>query len=396
MYVIVSGCSYHFRNMRAVEIPEPTVQKQRGRWVVRMAGYDPATGKRRVRQLGTFETKRAALACARAAIEGRAGGEDETVQAFLDKVWLPSKDGRVELATYDQYRWAVDRHIAPLIGAVRLRDLTREVVDDWLRELTATPPGAKKPRLGPTSARLVRKVLSMACEEAVQRGRLGRNPVGLTQAPRPARARQRLGWTLEEAQAFLAAVAGHRLAAAFHVCLVTGMRRGEVLALRWEDVDLEACQLSVTRQLAVERGRPVLKQLKTEASDRIVTFGPGTADVLRAHRVAQEAEEAAALGAWVDSGLVFTTALGGQIDPNNFGRLMDELILKAKVPRITPKGLRHTAQSVGRVVVGDDKVMQERLGHADIEVTLNTYTHTVSEQHRKAGERLDAVFGPAR
>ena len=71
---------------------------------------------------------------------------------------------------------------------------------------------------------------------------------------------------------------------------------------------------------------------------------------------------------------------------------MDALIEKAGVPRITPKGMRHTAQSVGRVVVGDDKVMQERLGHADIEVTLNTYTHTVSEQHRRAGEQLDAIF----
>lgn len=69
--------------------------------------------------------------------------------------------------------------------------------------------------------------------------------------------------------------------------------------------------------------------------------------------------------AWAASGLVFTTSLGGWIDPNNFGRLMDALVEPAGVPRITPKGLRHTAQSVGRVVVGDDKVMQERLGHAD-------------------------------
>jgi integrase len=74
---------------------------------------------------------------------------------------------------------------------------------------------------------------------------------------------------------------------------------------------------------------------------------------------------------------------------------MDTLIEKSGVARITPKGMRHTAQSVGRVVVGDDKVMQERLGHAEIEVTLNTYTHTVSKQHRRAGERFDAVFaGP--
>jgi integrase len=171
------------------------------------------------------------------------------------------------------------------------------------------------------------------------------------------------------------------------------LRRGEILTVRWEDVDLDRCQLTVVQQLAVERGRPILKPLKTEASERIVTFGPVTRTALFAHRERQQAEAEFAGGAWTDSGVVFTTALGGWIDPNNFGRLMDALIEKAGVPRITPKGMRHTAQSVGRVVVRDDKVMQERLGHADIEVTPNTYTHTVSEQHRQAGERLDAVFG---
>jgi integrase len=174
--------------------------------------------------------------------------------------------------------------------------------------------------------------------------------------------------------------------------LVTGLRRGEILAVRWEHVDFDRCQLMVVQQLAVERGRPVLKQLKTEASERIVTFGPATRTALSAHRDRQKAEAEFSGGAWTDSGLVFTTALGAWIDPNNFGRLMDALIKRAGVPRITPKGMRHTAQSVGRVVVGDDKVMQERLGHADIEVTLNTYTHTFSEQHRRAGEQLDAVF----
>ena len=92
---------------------------------------------------------------------------------------------------------------------------------------------------------------------------------------------------------------------------------------------------------------------------------------------------------------MFTTALGGWIDPNNFGRLMDDLIAAAGVPRITPKGLRHTAQSVGRVVVGDDKVMQERLGHADVEShPQHVHAHRVGTASRSAGERLDSVFAP--
>ncbi len=381
--------------MQWVQVGEPEVQRQRGKWVVRQAGYDAATGGRRVRQLGTFPSRRVALAHQRAVLDGRIGTDTETVGEFLEQSWLPAKQGRVEASTFDQYAWAVRRHIVPLLGAVRLRDLTAEVLDGWLLELVTVNPVTGKPRLGPTSTRLVRKVLSMALEEAVQRGRLARNPVALTQPPRPARRSGQLGWTLEQARQFLASVGEHRLGAAFHLALVTGLRRGELLALRWSDVDLARCQLTVTQQLAVEGGRPRMKQLKTETSQRVVTFGPGLAVVLAEHRGRQDAERSFVGDGWTDDDLVFCTVIGGWIDPNNFSRLMDALVEKAGVPRITPKGLRHTAQSVGRVVVGDDKVMQERLGHADIGVTMNTYTHTVSAQHRLAGERLDEVFTPS-
>jgi len=149
------------------------------------------------------------------------------------------------------------------------------------------------------------------------------------------------------------------------------------------------------QQLAIESGRPVLKDLKTEASHRVLAIGSGTVGVLEKHRDLQAEEAAFAGSAWLSSGLVFTTELGGWIDPNNFKRLMTRLATDAGVPYLTPKGLRHTAQSIGRVVVGDDKVMQERLGHSDLGITLGTYTHLVEEQHRRAGELIDAVFlGP--
>jgi integrase len=262
------------------------------------------------------------------------------VAEFLE-AWLRSKEARVAVATFEQYAWAVRRHITPLVGAVRPCDLTAELLDGWVGQLSAATPSGR-PRLGPTSARLVRKVLSMALEEAVQRGRIPRNPVVLTQPPRAERSRRKLGWSLDEAQAFLVAASGHRLYAAFHLALVTGLRRGEILGLRWCDVDLDGHRLDVVQQLTVERGRPVLKELKTEHSDRIVTFGPAAPAGLTTHRRNQEREAEFVGPAWEHSGLVFTTALGGRVDPNNFRRLMDGLVGRAGVPRITPKGLRHT------------------------------------------------------
>lgn len=223
-----------------------------------MAGYDAATGRRRVRQLGTHETKKTAVAHQRAIMDGRVGSDDETLSAYLREVWLPSKDERVEVGTYDQYRWAVEGHIIPLLGAVRLRDLTPEAVDRWVRALVVAEDG-ERARLSATSARLVRTILSMSMEDAVRRGRLPRNPVSLTQPPKRSRTHRKLGWSLVEAQQFLDGIAGHRLYAAFHLALVTGVRRGELLGLRWDDVDLDAAEIAVVQQLAVERGRPLLR-----------------------------------------------------------------------------------------------------------------------------------------
>jgi hypothetical protein len=149
--------------MEWVPNAEPTVQKQRGKWTVRQSGYDPTTGRRKVRQLGTFDTKRAATELAKSVTDGRAGTADETVAAFLVDVWLRSKEGRVEQSTLDQYRWAVNRHIIPLLGAVRLRDLTPEILDEWILDLSSAPEG-EKPRLGATSTRLVRAVLRSIAE----------------------------------------------------------------------------------------------------------------------------------------------------------------------------------------------------------------------------------------
>lgn len=314
---------------------------------------------------------------------------------FLDEVWLPAKQDRVEVATYDQYAWAVRCHVKPLIGALPLGDLTVEVLDKWVDALIA-PGDDGKARLGRTSARTVRKILSMALDDAVQRGLLDENPVEHIRPPRPAPKpdTETLGWTVDEAGRFLSAAITHRLSALFHLGLVTGLRRGELLALRWLDVNVEECYLYVRQQLAIERNRPVLKQVGPDhGADRIVTFGPATAGALARHRAAQALERDRAGDTWVESGLVFTTRVGGWVDPSNVGRLMDGLIDLAGVPRIPPKGMRHTTDRVGRdVVAGDERLVDERLGRADTDD--HDMFATLTPPHRALGERLDEIFTP--
>jgi integrase len=322
----------------------------------------------------------------------------EALAEFLDLAWLPAKQGTVEVATYDQYDWAVRCHIKPLIGALPLTDLTVEVLDKWVAALT-TPDEAGKPRLGRTSARTVRKILSMALDDAVQRGLLAENPVDHTRPPSPAprSGRDHLGWTVEEAGRFLTAAGTHRLAALFQLGLVTGLRRGELLALRWLDVNVEECYLYVRQQLAIERNRPVLKPVGADiAGDRIVTFGPATAGALARHRAAQALERDRAADTWTETGLVFTTRTGGWVDPSNVGRLMDGLIDTAGVPRIPPKGMRHTADRIGRELTGDDRLVDERLGRSDpADPAGHDLFATLAEPHRDLGTRLDEIFTPA-
>lgn len=105
-----------FAFVQWVQVGEPEVERQRGKWVVRRRGYDPATGRRRIKQLGTFDTKRVALAHRKAAVGGRAGSDNETLADYLEKSWLPSKAGRVQQGTLDQYTWAARSHIEPLLA----------------------------------------------------------------------------------------------------------------------------------------------------------------------------------------------------------------------------------------------------------------------------------------
>lgn len=289
-----------------------------------------------------FSSRKDAEAALAEALAAQGGGDPKTVAGFLERVWLPARRAEVERSTLDQYLWAVRRHIVPALGSVKLAELRPDALEVWLARLARPVSETGKAPLGPTSVRLVRKVLSMACGDAVERGLLGENPLRFAKVPEPV-APDRVTWTADERRRFLAAAAGHRLGVAFRLVLATGLRRGEVLALRWPELDFDSGRLQVARQLVVEGGRCRLKTLDPERGPRDVLFAPDIATMLARHRRAQDGDRAAAGERWRDSDLVFTTPTGGWIPPERFAAVMDDLIRIAGVRRVTPEGLRRMA-----------------------------------------------------
>ncbi|MGH9282873.1 MAG: tyrosine-type recombinase/integrase [Acidimicrobiales bacterium] len=201
-----------------------------------------------------FGSRAEAEAALAEALAGQGGGDRRTVAGFFELVWLPAKQAEVDRSTFDQYAWAVRRHIVPALGQSTLAELEPEMLDRCLGRLASGRRADGGRPLSAASVRLVRKVLSMGCADAVDRGFLADNPVRRTQVPLAERS-SGVVWTAHEARRFLAAAGGHRLGPAFHLAIAAGLRRGELLGLRWSDLDLGAGRLRVAQQLLVEGGR---------------------------------------------------------------------------------------------------------------------------------------------
>lgn len=182
----------------------------------------------------------------------------------------------------------------------------------------------------------------MACGDAVERGLLGENPLRFAKVPE-AVVSDRVTWTEDERRRFIAAAARHRLGFAIRLVLATGLRRGEVLALRWSDIDFDSGRLQVARQLVIESGRCRLKTLDPEHGSRAVLLPHDIVTMLARHRRAQDGERASAGVRWRDGDLVFATPTGGWVAPDRFAAVMDDLVGTAGIRRVTPEGLRRMA-----------------------------------------------------
>jgi integrase len=298
----------------------------------------------------------------------------------------PVDRGKVRGGTLANYELTVRRHISPRIGYVALRNLTSARVEALYAGL-AVDGNSRGGGLSPKSVHNVHQVLHRALRSAVRNDLIARNPAEGAHSLPSGRAEMRT-WTAEQVAVFLAAASSDRLSAMWRLAATTGMRRGELIGLRWADVDLDARFVSIQQQ-RVRQGAAgvVYGPPKTGRGRRRLPIGAATAEALRAHRAAQ-------VVVGVD-GLVFHRGDGSGLDPDGVSGAFDRIARSAGLPRIRLHDLRHTAATLMLRAGVHPKVVQERLGHASIAMTLDLYSHAVPAMAAEAADMLEAIVDGA-
>lgn len=363
-------------------------------WTYVLRERDPRTGKTRARWVGGFAKQgdaKAAQAEARAAqVKGTYVAPSQlTVGQWLE-TWIRGHEVELKPSTARSYRANIDRYLMPALGHERLQHLSPASLSVVFRDLYEHGGHNGKP-LSPRTVEFARAVLRRALNDAVLERAITVNPVTGTKRPRVVKPKHQT-WTAAQLAAYLAAGAGP-YSPAFALAAATGMRRGEVLALRWDDVDLTSRVLHVDRSVTVIDGRRVYTAPKNHER-RHLTLDGRTAAMLRALRVEQSRTRLAAPSWADDEGLVFVDHTGVPLHPDRVSKEFVRSQAGTGLPRLKLHELRHTHATLLLREGVPVHVVAKRLGHKDPSVTLSVYADAIPEDDGRAVDVFtSAVFG---
>jgi integrase len=308
-----------------------------------------------------------------------------TVGEYLDRWLKDSVRGTVRRSTYEVHRHMIEPHLIPALGRLKLKDLNPVHVRGLYREKLDSG-------LSAATVRKIHSVLCKALKQAVMDGLIPRNVCEAVKPPKVER-KEITPLDREQARTLLEAAASDRLEALFTLAVHTGMREGELLGLKWEDVDLERGVLRLRRALVREGGRVTLGDLKTAKSRRQVRLTGAAVESLRAH-LGRQLEEIERMGSlYQPGGLVFATESGSLINPSNLrSRSFKPLLKRAGLPDICFHDLRHTCATLLLSQGTHPKLVQELLGHATIAMTLDTYSHFLPSMGDQTVKAMEAAL----
>ena len=376
-----------------------TVKKGKQYYAVIYEGIDPATGRERRRWIPAGSKKGDAEKLVndlvRRANAGELAAADRiTLGDYLTSRWLPTQRSQLRPSTFDSYERNLKLHVIPTIGRVPLQKLTPEDLDSLYARLLESGRRDGKGGLSVKTVRYVHLILHKALKDALRKGSVLRNvadaadPPKLSSAKRP----EIRVWEAHELRHFLSLIEPHRLGTAFHVSSHTGMRRGELLGLRWMDIDFEASRLSVRQAVISVAYDLQLSEVKTSNGRRTIDLDRRTIAVLEAWRKRRDEEHRMLGTPRRRDELVFCHADAMPTHPDVFSQIFDRTVARSGLPIITLHDLRHTHATLLLRAGVPIKVVSERLGHASPSFTMTVYQHVLPGMQAEAAAVFSALL----
>ena len=378
-----------------------TAKKGNRYYAVIYEGVDPTTGKERRRWYPAGPRKSDADKLVTELVKRHNDGdyrapEKITLGTYLVERWLPGQRAQLRPSTLDSYERNIRLHVLPLIGNVPLQRLAPEDLDGFYGKLLSGGRRDGRGGLSHKTVRYIHGILHKALADAQRKGSVIRNVAVLADAPKlsSSKKREMRVWTAAELRDFLLGIAKERPYPALFLAAHTGMRRGEVLGLRWQDVDLEAARLSVRQAIISIAYQIKVSDVKTGTGRRTINLDDRTLGVLRSWRKAAVAERMLVGPAFVDHDLVFPRPDGTPTHPDAFSQTFDRAVTRLGLPVISLHDLRHTHATLLLRAGVPVKVVSERLGHANPAFTMTVYQHVIPGMQEEAATLFaELIFG---
>ncbi len=322
-----------------------------------------------------------------------------TLEEYAKDRWLPHVKARKQQSTYDMYEYLSRVHIIPAVGHLELKAITPMMLDAlYSSKLSGPRADGQLGHLSPNTVKHIHDVIRIMLNQAVKWGLIARNVTDSVTPPEVPRQKP-TAWTPEQAAAFLESVRDDKYFAAYLLAVQAGLRRGEILGLRWQDVDLVNRSVLVRQTLVKTSEGALLKEPKTRDSQDRTALSPMTVDALKARLFAQTEEkraweDAVGTGTWDNPhGLVFTQEDGSLLKPDSFTRRFRKHLQQKGLPKIRFHDLRHTAATIMLDTGTDIKVVSNQLRHADISTTSEFYIGPIPQAQREAADKMDKILG---
>lgn len=361
-------------------------------------GRDPLTGRERRRWHPAGTDERAARELAREVAASQANDRPRrsslTLAVYLTQRWLPTKRLSLRTSTWDSYRRNIELHVLPSIGRVPLRHLRPDHLERLYAELcnNGRVDGARG--LSNKTVVEIHAMLRRALEDARLRGLLVTNPAAIAHAPkrRPLESAASRSWTADQLRSFLDTAKSSRLYPALRLAAYTGMRRGELLGLRWSDVDLVGGRISVDRSLISVGYELHETRGKTRTARRSIDLDPSSIAVLDQWLQLRRDENPSFQRESDD--YVFAHRDGSPIHPQVLSDAFEKLVERSGLPRIRFHDLRHTHATLPLKARVPIKVVSERLGHSTPAFTMATYQHVLPGMQADAARTFSELLEP--